>query len=89
VKLDQNDALSVDATVRKLVQDGDHGVFIYKQQGVLNSEFPYLSKDELVLGHMTERQETMLKLFGGNVICMDRTHGTNCYVLKMTTDGLR
>jgi hypothetical protein len=85
VKLDENDALSVAATVKKLQMEGDNGVFFYQPQGLTLVEYPELKQDDFVLAYMSLAQEELLRMFGSSIICIDGTHGTNAYGFEMTT----
>ena len=85
VRLDSDDARSVDMLVKKLNNDGDTGVFLYKPVGQLSKEHPEFSESEFVLGYMNEGQEVLLKTLGNNIICIDGTHGTNAYGFELST----
>ena len=44
-----------------------------------------LEKDYFMLALMTNQQLTMYKKFANRIICMDSTHNTNQYGLKLIT----
>jgi len=85
VKLDPNDAISVDAMVKKIELNKDYGVLIYKAQGIVSEDYPGVPANEFLLAYMSETQENMLKTYGGNIICVDGTHGMNGYGIEMST----
>ena len=60
-------------------------VLIYKPQGVKDPELPNVAKDVFLLVIMTEFQATLFENFGGKISCIDFTHKTNKYRLKLLT----
>jgi len=54
-----------------------NAILFYKDEGVLDEEFPTLKKNDFALGYMDHNQEQTLKRYGYKTICFDGTHGTN------------
>ena len=44
-----------------------------------------VKKEDFLLVIQTQYQMEVLKTFGGNVVCMDATHGTNIYDFYLVT----
>ncbi|XP_054257441.1 uncharacterized protein LOC128985204 [Macrosteles quadrilineatus] len=80
-----NDAISVEKWVEMEIASDKNSVIMYKPQGLDSSDYPELTKDDFMLGIMTEAQAGMLKKYGRDCICIDSTHGTNAYKFEMTT----
>ncbi|XP_054280779.1 uncharacterized protein LOC128998596 [Macrosteles quadrilineatus] len=83
--LHYDDSLSIDSWVEQVRSSDDDCVLIYKPKGDDSPDYPQLQSQDFILGIMTKAQEEMLKKYGGDVICMDSTHGTNAYNYEMTT----
>jgi len=81
--LHQQDALSVDIWVKKMADE--NSVLFYKPQGEVSTEYPDLVGDDFVLAIMTVSQQTMLELYGNDVISIDSAHGTNQYDIQLTS----
>ena len=61
-------------------------VILYKRQGAIQpNEYNDLCVEDFVLGIQTLLQAEIMKKFGGKVICVDATHGTNGYDLILIT----
>ncbi|KFM69083.1 hypothetical protein X975_14697, partial [Stegodyphus mimosarum] len=85
IMLHEDDATSVDITVKKL-QDGEcNSVLVYKQVGKVLEDFPAIQKEEFLLGIMNEPQQKLLELYGSDCIMIDSTHGTNQYGFQLST----
>ena len=83
--LDKSDAHSVDALVR--LDDGK-SFSLYKPMGKLSESFPEAKAEDFMLGYMCEKQRKMLVECMQSPIatlCIDSTHGTNAYHIKLTT----
>ncbi|CAG9837716.1 unnamed protein product [Diabrotica balteata] len=80
----KNDAISIEAWVNSMKEQGECVLF-YKPQGVYYKDYPQLKNDDFVLVIMTPSQVELLKKFGGNIICLDGTHGTNSYDFELHT----
>lgn len=59
-------------------------VLFYKKQGV-DMEGSDLNAEYFCIILMNSAQSEMLKKFGGNIVCVDSTHGLNSYDFEMTT----
>ena len=83
--LDRSDALSVDSLVQ---EDGGKSFFIYKPMGVYKNDFPKAEVEDFMLGFMNEKQRKVLvdcMQSPISTLCIDSTHGTNAYQIKLTT----
>lgn len=83
--LDRSDALSVDSLVQ---EDGGKSFFIYKPMGVYKDDFPKAEVEDFMLGFMNEKQRKVLvdcMQSPISTLCIDSTHGTNAYQIKLTT----
>lgn len=80
-----NDALSVDMTVNQLKKEQFNPILLYKRQGTIDAQYPTVSSDGFVLAIQTEFQLELYRKFAGKVLCIDSTHGTNCYRFKLVT----
>ena len=79
------DAHSVNALVE---QDEGKTYFLYKPMGVFDESFPEASAEDFMLGFMNEKQREILLECMENptaALCIDSTHGTNAYHIKLTT----
>ena len=63
----------------------DNVVLYYKSQGASDDKTGLLREDFLVDFLVSPIQAEMLKKFGGKVVCVDATHGTNAYDFKLIT----
>ena len=82
----KNDLTSVSAWVDELTHMTYNPVLVFKNQGIEQSkDLDNLSDNDFILGIQTEFQLDMLKKFGATAICMDDTHGTNCYNFNLVT----
>ncbi len=59
-------------------------VLSYKPQGTSDDKTG-LQTDDFIIVLQTPVQAEMLKKFGGKVVCVDATHGTNAYEFKLIT----
>ena len=81
----KDDATSVAAWVEEMRGNGeDNVVLYYKPQGASDDKTGLLREDFLI-ALQTPIQAEMLKKFGGKVVCVDATHGTNAYDFKLIT----
>ena len=79
-----DDATSVAAWVEEMRGKGEGNVALsYKPQGASDNKTGLQTDDFIVL--QTPVQAEMLKKFGGKVVCVDATHGTNAYEFKLIT----
>lgn len=81
----KSDAHSVDALVKNY--DGK-SFFIYKPMGIRNVDYPKANDEDFMLAYMCEKQRTiLLDCMQGPIatLCIDSTHGTNAYHIKLTT----
>jgi hypothetical protein len=61
-------------------------ILVFKTQGEDQGEnIDDLSKEDFLLAIQTEYQRDMMIKYGGKVICMDDTHGTNMYDFTLIT----
>ena len=81
----QDDAKSVQLLVAELQQEQYDPIMAFKVQGSKNDYYPNLSEDTFLLAVQTEFQRELLRLYGGSVVCIDSTHGTNAYRFKLIT----
>ncbi|XP_072375185.1 uncharacterized protein [Diabrotica undecimpunctata] len=80
----KNDAISIEAWVNSMKEQGECVLF-YKPQGVFYEDYPQFKNEDFILIVMTPSQIEILKKFGGNIICLDGTHGTNSYDFELHT----
>lgn len=83
--LNKSDALSVDSLVQ---EDNGKSFFLYKPMGVKDDRFPESNAEDFMLGFMCDKQREVLLDCMQNptsTICIDSTHGTNAYHIKLTT----
>ena len=80
-----NDATSVSLTVSELQQESFNPVLLFKPQGVILPEYATLSESSFVLAIQTEFQMHLFQRYGGKILCIDSTHGTNAYRFKLIT----
>lgn len=76
----ENDAISVETWINSVKDEGC--VLFYKPQGSLHPPF---KNEDFILIIMTSSQTEILKDFGSDIICVDGTHGTNCYDFELHT----
>ena len=76
----ENDHFSVCAWVQEMEQIDYNPVTLFKAQGVEGNG--KLKKEDFIIGIQTEFQKDLM---GGNIICMDATHGTNVYDFQLIT----
>ena len=80
-----DDASSVAAWVDGMRGMGDDNVVLsYKPQGV-DDDKTGLKREDFLTVPQTLVQAEILKEFGGKVVCVDATHGTNAYEFKLIT----
>ena len=80
-----DDATSVAAWVEEMRGMGDDNVVLsYKPQGASDDKTG-LQTDDFIIVLQTPVQAEMLKEFGGKVVCVDATQGTNAYEFKLIT----
>ena len=80
-----DDATSVAAWVEEMRGKGEGNVVLsYKPQGTSDDKTG-LQTDDFIIVLQTPVQAEMLKKFGGKVVCVDATHGTNAYEFKLIT----
>ncbi|KAJ8964102.1 hypothetical protein NQ314_005127 [Rhamnusium bicolor] len=77
------DAISIDAWVTKMKDSSC--VRFYKPQNSLSGQCAGLKNEDFMLIIMNETQCEILKKFGTDCICIDRTHGMNSYVFEIVT----
>ena len=75
IQMHENDHFSVCAWVQEMEQIDYNPVTLFKAQGVEGNG--KLKKEDFVIGIQTEFQKDLMEEYGGNIICMDATHGTN------------
>jgi hypothetical protein len=72
--------------VEKLKYMKYNPVLLFKKQGMEQpKEMDNMSDNDFLLCIQTEFQKDMLQKFGSKAICMDSTHGTNCYNFNLAT----
>ena len=84
-KLDNVDAVSVEKFV---IKDNGETVRLYKPMGTYDTRYPELEVDDFGLVIMNEQQAKFLQstISGPTaILCVDSTHKTNDYNLKLTT----
>lgn len=79
-----NDAISVDAFVNQMRNEGS-SILFYKPQGTVLENHPNLKKDDFVLMLMKKAQEELLIKYGLDCVCSDGTHGLNNYNFELNT----
>ena len=83
--MDKSDALSVDTLVQ---EDVRKSFFLYKPMGFTDVRFPEAAVEDFMLGFMCEeQQEILIECMDSpiSVLCIDSTHGTNAYQIKLIT----
>ena len=80
----QNDQTSVTSWVEEMESMEFNPVLAFKPQGSDSTE-EGVKKEDFLLVIQTQYQMEVLKTFGGNVVCMDATHGTNIYDFYLVT----
>lgn len=80
----KSDAVSVDAWVREMEEEGNCVLF-YKPQGVYLENRQSLKQEDFFLIIMTDAQMDMLKKYGSDCVCLDGTHGLNSYDFELNT----
>ena len=76
----ENDALSVGRLVQEL---GTKVVPGYNPQGVVEEAFPKLTEERFLLFIMTDFQAEMFEKHSSPIVCINSTHKTNPYELKL------
>ncbi|XP_042896338.2 uncharacterized protein [Parasteatoda tepidariorum] len=80
-----DDAMAVDITVKKMMQEESNPVLIYKPIGEKLNQYPGIEEEEFLLGIATESQIELMDFYGKECIMLDDTHGTNQYGFHLTT----
>ena len=82
----KNDLTSVTAWVEETRTLPFNPILRFKQQGFKQSDdIDNVADNDFLLCIQTEFQRDMCKKLGGNVVCIDSTHGTNNYDFKLVT----
>ena len=81
----KDDAKSVQLAVSELQLESYNPVLAFKMQGCIDDNYPHLPEDSFLLAIQTEFQKNMYQFYGGCVLCIDSTHGTNAYRFKLIT----
>ena len=79
-----NDHTSVCSWIKEMQSLEFDPVIIFKEQGIPSCEEGVLP-DDFLLALQDQFQLDMMKAFGGNIICIDATHGTNVYDYLLIT----
>ena len=69
-------------------KDNKGSFFMYKPMGKIDSDFPKEAAEDFMLGYMCEQQrKVLIDCMQGPIstLCIDSTHGTNAYGIKLTT----
>ena len=85
----KDDARSVQLAVAELQQESYNPILAFKPQGCTDSKFSTLAEDTFLLVLQTQFQKRLYELYGGCVLCIDSTHGTNAYRFKLITCMVR
>ena len=85
IKRHQNDATSVNLIVEELRNEHYNPVLIYKPQGRTEPQCPTLQDETFVLALQTKFQKDLYEAHASTILCIDSTHGTNQYRLKLIT----
>ena len=81
-----NDLMSVAAWVEEIKICDHTSVLVFKVQGMEQADdLNNLSDQDFILCLQTPFQRDMLNKFGGDIICIDSTHGTNMYDFFLVT----
>ena len=81
----QEDAMSVELFVQELQLEPYNPILLYKHQHENDPAYPSLPKESFLLALQTEFQKQLYKEHANKVLCIDATHGTNAYLLKLIT----
>ncbi|GBN82097.1 hypothetical protein AVEN_240803-1 [Araneus ventricosus] len=85
VQSHKDDGTSVEAWVNEMNTEGNSCVLFYKPQNSIDENFGELQSNDFVLIVMNETQQELLKNFGNDCICIDRTHVMNNYDFELIT----
>ena len=80
-----DDATSVAAWVEEMREKGEDSVALYYKPQGTDDDKTGLKREDFLIVLQTPIQAEMLKRFGGKVVCVDATHGTNAYDFKLIT----
>ncbi|GFQ91030.1 c2H2-type domain-containing protein [Trichonephila clavata] len=81
-----DDATSVRLMLEEMTELGtDNSILGCKFQGCLSSEYEGLNNEDFLLAIQHPLKKEMLKKFGKEIVCVDSTHGTNSYNVKLIT----
>ena len=80
-----DDATSVAAWVEEMREKGEDSVVLYYKPQGTDDDKTGLKREDFLIVLQTPIQAEMLKRFGGKVVCVDATHGTNAYDFKLIT----
>ena len=81
----QDDATSVMLAVAELQQEDFNPVLYFKQQHVVDEQYPQFSREAFLLMFQSEFQQQIYLRFASKILCIDSTHGTNAYKFKLLT----
>lgn len=76
VRRDPNDLTSVQAMIEEMQSSESDPILLYHEQ---------TETDSSLIAIATSAQISMFNQFGGNIIAIDSTHGTNDYNFQLTT----
>ncbi|GFT80353.1 c2H2-type domain-containing protein [Nephila pilipes] len=81
-----DDATSVKLMLEEMAELGeDNPVLGFKFQGSMPPGFEEFDDEDYFLALQHPLQKEMMRKFGEQIICVDSTHGTNCYDFKLIT----
>ena len=80
-----DDATSVAAWVEEMREKGEDSVVLYYKPQGTDDDKTGLKREDFLIVLQNPIQAEMLKRFGGKVVCVDATHGTNAYDFKLIT----
>lgn len=66
-----------DVEIENFVDRNSASILYYKIEGAYDPDFSFINEDDAVLIFMNAKQEDKLKKFGGDVIALDTTNGSN------------
>lgn len=81
----RDDATSVMLAVTELQQEEFNPILYFKQQHVVDEQYPQFSREAFLLMFQSEFQQQMYVRFASKILCIDSTHGTNAYKFKLLT----
>ena len=81
----RDDATSVMLAVAELQQEEYNPILFFKQQHVVDAQYPQFSGEAFLLMFQSEFQQQMYMRFASKILCVDSTHGTNAYKFKLLT----